>query len=505
MDGKQANRVVLKDFLYEHRIYIILSAFFVLLAYGIKLFHYSISIDTEAIINDYDGQMYAWLSIGRFGLVLTKFVFGLRPFNVYVAAFMMIVTLWIVCIAMAYMFKYLNFDGKKKSASCWMMSWIFITMPMFAEQFNFALQGFEVAFAVLLIIAAAFVITLWVMQPKRKSYLFLGLSCMVWGFASYQAVTFLYISLVLAAYVMIYTAKASDKIELNDNFFKIAIFKYLGTFAAGYLCYVILNKIIIICLNATPYLDNMVYWGKVPVKQCIGAILGYIWECKWYFLFVALLLVCAIRVLRKVSIDRVLFVLALTALICSPFFLSFYLGHELLVRSQFSIQFVMAFAVYYLGIQLSKKIWRNILLLISCFFVFRQAIMISGYLYTDYVKYQKEVLVAEQINSRINELEIENLEDIPVVYIGHLHLVDEIEQKSWEVIGYSFFEWDYEANYGNNYRIWGFMKTLGFENVNPTSKQIEQGRIIADTMQAWPANSSVKYEDGIIIVKLSDM
>ena len=57
---------------------LILIVIFTIMTYGIKIFNYSISIDTEKLINQYDWQMDTWASFGRFGLVFTKKLFGLN-------------------------------------------------------------------------------------------------------------------------------------------------------------------------------------------------------------------------------------------------------------------------------------------------------------------------------------------------------------------------------------------------------------------------------------------
>ena len=201
------------NFLKNNKLTIILTWFFILMAYGIKLFFYSISIDTEAIINDYNGLLNSWLSIGRFGLIFTKKLLKLVPFNPYVACFLMIFTMFLFSIFISFLFNYLTFEKNTNNILNLIIPCLFITSSLFAEQFNFILQGFEVALAILLASISAFLITKWVIDNKNIVHLILGIICMVWAFASYQAVFFLYISLVLACYYFIY--KSSFKIYIG--------------------------------------------------------------------------------------------------------------------------------------------------------------------------------------------------------------------------------------------------------------------------------------------------
>lgn len=77
----------------ENTLSIILIILFTLMTYGMKIFNYSISIDTEKLINEYDWQLDTWATFGRFGLVFTKKLFGLKPFNAYISCFMMVVAI----------------------------------------------------------------------------------------------------------------------------------------------------------------------------------------------------------------------------------------------------------------------------------------------------------------------------------------------------------------------------------------------------------------------------
>ena len=47
----------------------------------------------EKLINEYDWQLDTWATFGRFGLVFTKKLFGLKPFNAYISCFMMVVAI----------------------------------------------------------------------------------------------------------------------------------------------------------------------------------------------------------------------------------------------------------------------------------------------------------------------------------------------------------------------------------------------------------------------------
>ena len=49
----------------------------------------------------------------------------------------------------------------------------------------------------------------------------------------------------------------------------------------------------------------------------------------------------------------------------------------------------------------------------------------------------------------------------------------------------------------------GFMNTLGYNYIEPTQEQISEGYEIAKNMDSWPNKNSVKFENGLIVVKFN--
>ena len=76
------------EFINQSKLLIGVTIFFILLCYGIKIFYYDFSIDTEVILNNYALQLSAWQTIDRVGLVFTKKLFFLDKFNPFVANFL---------------------------------------------------------------------------------------------------------------------------------------------------------------------------------------------------------------------------------------------------------------------------------------------------------------------------------------------------------------------------------------------------------------------------------
>ena len=492
---------------------IILIVIFTIMTYGIKIFNYSISIDTEKLINEYNWQLDTWASFGRFGLVFTKKLFGLNPFNAYISCFMMVVAMIVFGITWSYVINYFSFEKSKKSIITAVFPIIFITAPLFTEQFNFILQGVEVSLAITLCSLSIFFITKWIISSTNIIQLILGLICMVWGFGTYQAIVPLYISAALASYIILFESYNKKRISLHKNFFKWSIIKYLLTFMVGYILNSLVSKIFIAFSGATGYLDNSILWGKIPAKQCIENILAYIYNVvtgngilynKLFILSIIFLLIYAFKYIFSKKKDSFLLFLAVFTLILSPFLLSIYMGQSMIPRSQFSLQFVIAFSIYLFIMIINNKKIEIIGFFVAVFFAFNQGYVVSSLLYTDYMKYQSELRLANKISERIDSLNLGEIPQYPVVFIGSYHPLNTTNEMRADVIGASFFEWDSGTEFGSNYRILGFMKSIGLPYVSPTLDQIKTARELSETMDAWPNTNSVQFINDLIIVKLSN-
>ena len=460
-------------------------------------------LDTSWIINNYNGLTGSWLSFGRFGLVLTKKLLKLIPFNPYVACFLMLCSIFLFSIFLSFMFNYLTFENKKSIASC-IFPAVFLTAPLFAEQFNYVLQGFEVAFAIFLASLAAFLVTKWVLNSKNVIHLILSLAFMVWAFASYQAVVFLYISIVSSIYVLIYISNIKNKLNLKENFFKISILKYISTFIVSYFIYFVIDKLIKYTIGNSSYVDNMMMWGKEPLFKIIKEVLHYVKVSllgdKLFYsrVFAIVVFLLVIYALFNKCKDRLLFLLANLILVASPFFLSLYLGRCLIPRMQFCYQYVLAFSLWILFYISNKKFLKAVVVVFSLLFAFNQSYTIARLFSTEQFKYEQDVRLANKISYKIEELGLGEIPDYPIILCGH-HSNYVPNRVNGEIIGISWFEY-----LGTAQPALDLMRTLGYNYVYPTEEQAEKGKELAKNMPSWPSQGSVDFRDDLIIVKFSD-
>lgn len=180
---------------------LVVTMFFTIFSYGCLLFYYRISIDGETMLSNYEGTLGWWITLERFILVVIKKITDVNSFNTYSATFLQICLIFVFGIMWSYLVYYFSNNNKK---FLWIFTIIFITYPTFAEQFYFVLQGSEVALAISLSALAVFFISKWILLKCDKSYFVLGIIFMVISFGTYQALVPLYISGVLAVFILYY-------------------------------------------------------------------------------------------------------------------------------------------------------------------------------------------------------------------------------------------------------------------------------------------------------------
>lgn len=173
------------SFAKSHKGVISILALWLLFLYGVRIFYYDISIDSEAALSSQQELLDSWLTIDRFGLVFTKKLFFMSRFVPYVSNFLMILALG----CSAFFFDFCVEEWRGKDSRYRMFFYIFpiayVSAPCLAEQFFFTLQSFEIAWAGLLCMAAVYCFSRWLFYQKSFLWIIPGTVFMVWSFGSY--------------------------------------------------------------------------------------------------------------------------------------------------------------------------------------------------------------------------------------------------------------------------------------------------------------------------------
>ena len=116
--------------------------------------------------------------------------------------------------------------------------------------------------------------------------------------------------------------------------------------------------------------------------------------------------------------------------------------------------------------------------------------------YTDYMQYESEVDLANKISSKIDSLDIKEINNTPVAIVGgYAHVPNTPVAINGEFVNLSFFI--------DRGRYMGFMKTIGYYYKYDTDEEFLLAKKIAQNMKPWPSPESIKYEQGVVVIKLS--
>jgi hypothetical protein len=112
--------------------------------YGIKLVSYSIGVDSESFAADKPAMIKWNTQIGRFGLALLQRLYYIHEFNPLTSFFVACCFIWLFTISWCYCFAVFNKKTGRNNKFI-PFALLFMTTPVWAEQFYFVFQSAETA------------------------------------------------------------------------------------------------------------------------------------------------------------------------------------------------------------------------------------------------------------------------------------------------------------------------------------------------------------------------
>lgn len=491
-------------------IVILLTALF---SHGTMLLGRSIGIDTEDLITLQDAFYGEWLSMGRQGLVLLKLLLGTRILNPYFTGVMTLFFLTGACVLWNYLFEQIS--GKKNWVAAFVFSVLLTVSPLLTEQLYFKLQAMEVTLGFcMMAVSLLFVYRAAAECGLRNRCLHLAAAIVlnIILFSLYQVMVPLFLFGTAACFLLYSFFRKETVPEVLRRMLILYSVAFLGSF--------LLNQLItaVWFSSGSGYLTGQIRWLTQSFKDCL---INIYWHVKavalgqgLYYsrLYPVGCLVLAVMVLCAAWKKRQVVVLAgaclnLLLVLAAPFYMTVLCAVEPVMRSQMVMPFALAFVTYAVVLRLEDRRTAVRIFLLLC--------GIAGYVqlkatmqlnYTDSVRYESDVRIAEAIMRELNALE-DSAHSYPVVFVGkHAAELNNSCVKG-DTIGYSFFEWDADVEPRGFYstrRIVDFMHTLGGNYVQGTAQRQARAAEYSKTMASWPMQGSVALHDGCIIVKLSD-
>lgn len=497
---------------------------FLLIAYGIKVFNVSISHDTEQIMSTPEVLYDNWYTMGRFGLIFIKRILGTYVFNPYAASFMMFVMMILNSWVWTYLFYWLGSQEKNTPRNGWIFPTVLFTSTIYVEQSGFLLQIYEIN-TVLLLVGLALIGLYKVILEKKAWYWFLPeIVICVLAFSAYQSFVPLFAAGAALSFLLVYDKCIQEGRESASVKFLLSLIgKLIAVFILSLLVYKIINTIVlnVLHMETTSYITDQIMWGKIPAKQCIMNIISHIYSAligKGVFYtpvygMVYLFLLCYF-LFRFKDKERNYFLCFFALLFClaSPFLMTVLLGTAPTARTEFLLPFVVGFFLQY-GMnrffvkeeKRRKYAYVCAVILVGCF-VMNQSLLSSRLFYTQYVQYEEDVRLAVKITDRIDQLNLGESPEEPVVFVGRREPQKNavaLKGEELELIGRSFFEVSFYTGHGTRV-MHHFLETLGYSYNLPTDEQTKTAQELAADMPCWPDTGSVAVKDGVIVIKLSD-
>lgn len=481
------------------------------ITYFIKLFYFSISIDSEVTINNINANDLPWIATGRWGIVvLEKIIHFGNVFNPIFSNIIMILFFTLSIIITSYLLSSIVKNEKLDKAILLICGTLIITSPAFAEMLNFTMMTAEVSISLLFLMISLYSTYMCIYQNKKIFYI-ISIAFLSFAMGCYQAYFPLYIG--IASFIF-----AFEKINSKKSYtFKediINILKMIFIFALSYIVCSGITKILLIIFNlkSSSYLTDQITWGKIPFNDSFMNVFNYLKMVIFarnklffnysYLIILILFAIYCCKLLKKEKGKSILTILALAFSLISPFLLTILMGNVNVVRSQMALPYVVAlFTVLFLNSCNKQKLKTGIYIFCAVIAMI-QFKSTSDLFYSDYSRYNEDVRLTQDIMNKIDML-VENREESKIVFVGAHHSKATQVSVIGETAGYSFYEWDIPTELGSNKRIHSFAKTLGYIYEIPTAEDYKFALEEIENIDIYPKKDSIKQINDIIIVRLS--
>lgn len=501
---------------------IIISMLFLLLAFGQKLFSNTFSIDTQGIIQNNDALYKSWFELERFGLVLFKKLTGTYLYNNALASFTMVVFFGISAMVWAYLLCSASHTMKLQPAFFIIP---YVASPIFAEMLGFLLLGPEISIAAIL---TAISLMMWAnaaasSSAKQRILLVIAsIVCATLSFTMYLAMVTFFITGTAILYVLKYSDSKYQNHDKNES--RAFLIGSVVIFVVSYALYKLLNALAMKVKGVTTnaYISDQSRWGKdspsVILHNMGSHILAlYSGEGIFYSVIFSICALCVFvaAIYHVITKKKSLFsCLVVLLIVLSPTIMSFVLGGIPSVRTEMTYPLAFSFITMVLFSGIVFTIQRNaqsiraeavtiVAWILIIAIGWNQALITSRIFYTENIVFTQDVLTAQEIKSRIDELGLGEHPNEPLVFVGN-HVAkcnpDCYSADQLGLTGRSMLEIGFSTEHGTGVKKQFMVDVLGVYYNSATSEQIEQSEELAESMPHWPDPGSVAEKDGIIIV-----
>jgi hypothetical protein len=518
-DSKKTNyfkeKISISGFLNFCRANMLLIAaitFAVFCTYGIKLWFYSIGIDTELIMAGYGaGGTNTGATMGRWGGdILGKFfgLFQIKEINPWLGYFLGFCLFWLVVIEWCY---FINIFSNKQGENDSLIPFAVVsaTMQVWIEMFYF--PGWNTQFMLFLCPIITYLLYKGFLDDEKLKVI-TGFVILLLLVSTYQSMLLLFCIAVFIAFILF-----QENSDYDKKLYGFLCLKLFICLTAALFLYFIGNSIVL-KMHGTQqngYIDRMIRWGKDPVMSNLNAIKNYFFNLmlgrsritSFNYLLPAVLLFLVRTVHTGVHRikkgRRTLFILAAFGVPLTFCVLPIAGAYSPPLRSQYALPFALGFMLYYL-VTHYKKFFSAIVFVAAIVIAMFQAQIGSQMYYSDYMRYQEDVRLAGDFARLLVPFE-DNGNTIPVAFVGKIRAAGKFKRNyiEGEIVGRSF--WGLQGAWTSS-PIDGlsFMRTIGLNYPFPNELQLNAALQAAQYMPSYPAEGCIARLDDVIVFKLSD-
>lgn len=500
---------IIKEYILKNKYIIYIASFFAILAHGVSLFYYKVSIDSEIAIINYSNGFNSkhWIGQGRFGIAVLKNIFStgtitIPAYNIFLALTTLV--LYII-LSLFIINKYSEKDNKLANI---IFAIMFISFSQIPTYMMFVMYSFEFSVGYLMV-AISMIFTCRIIFDKKLSdektgilSISIGIGSLMFAISIYQSFISLYISSVCIIFLL--KGKSYGSENLIEEIKKIL--KFISILIISIAIYFLVNYILTSSAVQTDgYFGDFIGWKKddvfVVISKVIHSIKTVIFGSKYYGLellkvFYTIGFLILVVLVLNFKIDKFIY---LFGVLISPFVINIILGSSQPLRTLVALPLFVGIICYSAIIVLKSKLLQKVIFCLIFIMGMYQSQCTAKLYFSDYVKYEQDVQLGNRIAQEIEKLDLGEKPKYPVVYIGTYSSNDKELIIRNEVIGYSFFEWDG----GSISRIRNFMDIIGHDYLYPSKNDIKKAYESSKNMPEWPNSGSVKLENDVIIVKLS--
>jgi hypothetical protein len=418
---------------------------------------------------------------------------------------------------------------------------VFMTMPVWAEQFYFLLQAAENAFIIGLCPYVIYLLYKGFLDNEKDKIVYASL-LLIFMTSVYQAIIPLFCCGVFACFVLF-----QEHSDHEPKIYRNLCLKLFITLIGSLLIYFIIARVIIpgiFHIEKSDYIDSWNNWRQKPFKENVNNILrfGYTITMGNNSLFQAIvnpiianhaktgiqaaealanqskilgnsiLLPCTVLFLYKISSimrkvipsgRRLLYILAGIGIPLSIILLAIIGGTLPVSRSLYSLPLALAFMFFFLIKSYKKKVCA-VIACIALLTAGYQAQITAQLFYSDQIRYNEDVRLAFELEKLIVQVQPDG-QKLPVVLVGKYQSTARFRVNflQGEVIGHSFFDWGFYPEHITE-RGLPFMKSLGIYFDMPDKDQINLAVEEAASIPSYPDPNCVRRINDFIVVKISE-